>query len=265
VVGGTYNRSNDPAFPATVANFRLDRFEVTVGRFRKFVEAYPGSKPSAGVGAHPLVPNSGWNPAWDANLPPDAATLTSTGGVLCDASWEYSTWGAAGNDAVPINCLSWYVAFAFCAWDGGRLPTEAEWNYAAAGGDEQREFPWGGAQADASYAVYGCMGDGVSGCAPTDILRVGSKSPNGDSKSWVDGAQSDLAGGLREWMRDTFADVYPMPCVNCANISMSIVPVHRGGDFRSAESAVALLSSARNGTAPESPQDEQGTRCAREP
>ncbi|AUX45468.1 uncharacterized protein SOCE26_069590 [Sorangium cellulosum] len=37
---------------------------------------------------------------------------------------------------MPINRLDWYMALAFCAWNGGRLATEAEWNYAASGGSE---------------------------------------------------------------------------------------------------------------------------------
>lgn len=65
VTGGTYNRSNNASYPATVSDFRLDRFEITVGRFRKFVEAYPASKPAANAGAHPLIAGSGWNSAWD--------------------------------------------------------------------------------------------------------------------------------------------------------------------------------------------------------
>ncbi|WP_438023210.1 formylglycine-generating enzyme family protein [Sorangium sp. So ce233] len=67
------------------------------------------------------------------------------------------------NEARPIRCVSWSVAFAFCAWDGGRLPTEAEWNHASAGGSEQREYPWGNAFPNSTYAVYDAAGSAVVG------------------------------------------------------------------------------------------------------
>jgi formylglycine-generating enzyme required for sulfatase activity len=57
---------------------------------------------------------------------------------------------AGANEALPINCVHWYDAFQFCAWDGGWLPTEAEWEMAAAGGAENRRYPWGGALPNAS-------------------------------------------------------------------------------------------------------------------
>jgi hypothetical protein len=84
----------------------------------------------------------------------------------------------AAHANLPMNCMNWYEAFAFCAWDGGRLPTEAEWNYAAAGGDQQRAYPWssppGALVLDAAHASYydgtDCVGDGLPDCALTDLL-----------------------------------------------------------------------------------------------
>ena len=42
-----------------------------------------------------------------------------------------------------MNCVNWFEAYAFCIWDGGFLPSDTEWEYAAAGGSLQREYPWG--------------------------------------------------------------------------------------------------------------------------
>ena len=67
VPGGTFNRNNDNSKAATVSGFKLDKLEVTVGRFRAFVEAGEGTlakPPAAGSGAHPKIPNSGRNAMW---------------------------------------------------------------------------------------------------------------------------------------------------------------------------------------------------------
>ncbi|WP_437670460.1 formylglycine-generating enzyme family protein [Sorangium sp. So ce131] len=265
---GSFNRSNDPEYPATVSGFLLDRFEVTVGRFRRFVEAYPESKPVPGSGQHPHIEGSGWNVEWTEMLPANEAELTAD--VKCSST--YQTWRDTdeGTEHLPMNCLSWYVAFAFCAWDGGRLPTEAEWNYAAAGGEEQRPYPWSNSasddKVDDSHAVYDCMADRVMprSCAFSDIQPVGSRSSTGDGR-W---GHADLAGNMWEWVLDWHAE-YPDACNDCANLKGSSYRVFRGGGWGDGESG--LLSSRRGSddqSGSDNPSDRDsfaGVRCARTP
>jgi formylglycine-generating enzyme required for sulfatase activity len=244
VPGGSYYRSYDLAgaadsgntmYPATVSNFRLDKYEVTVGRFRAFVNAGMGtqsSPPLANAGAHANIAGSGWNASWNASLAPDKAALVAA--VKCDPPFPTWTDIPAANEHRPMNCITWYEAMAFCAWDGGYLATEAEWNYAATGGDQQRAYPWSSPAGsltplDGSHASYndgtGCVGDGMPSCAVTDLVAVGSKSL-GDGR-W---GQSELAGNVFEWTLDWFA-TYTTPCMNCANITAAIYRVFRGGGF----------------------------------
>jgi formylglycine-generating enzyme required for sulfatase activity len=264
VLGGTYNRGNDATAPATVSDFRLDRFEITVGRFRSFVNGYPANKPVAGAGAHPLIPNSGWQSAWDTNLPSTKAGLTAS--PNCDPNTtDKPTWTdtPGANENKPLNCIDWRVAFAFCAWDRGRLPTEAEWNYAAAGGSEQREYPWSNPPSsvdiDISYTVFQCESDGMTGCSLADILHVGSKSPKGDGR-WK---QADLGGGVFEWTMDNLLFPYAVPCVDCANIGADFARLIRGGGWFN--EAPFLLSTYRLGVPPNFSFSNIGIRCARTP
>src|ERR1051326_5047431 len=198
VPGGSYDRgydvagdssSGDTSAPATVSTFRLDKYKVTVGRFRAFVSAGMGTQlhpPSENAGAHPKLPGSGWDSSWNMNLSASTAELIAT--INCTSSFS-QTWTdtPASNEHRPINCVTWYMAMAFCIWDGGFLPTESEWNYAAAGGDQQRAYPWsnpaGRTDIDPSRASYGdgqnngtgCFGDGLSDCTVNDIVSVGTK------------------------------------------------------------------------------------------
>src|SRR5581483_546740 len=96
------------------------------------------------------------------------------------------------NEDKPINCLTWFEATLFCIWDGGRLPTDAEWSYAATGKEGRILYPFGEA-VDHSLAVYGCgvSEDGAS-CGSDLIFPVGSRSPGGDGY-WN---HSDLAGNV---------------------------------------------------------------------
>lgn len=268
--GGTFFRSHDmssdgmfPArtAPATVGELRIDTYEVTVGRFRRFVAAGQGtqaSPPAAGTGAHQNLANSGWSSSWNTSLVPTTVALKTA--LKCDPT--YQTWSdaPAAFESHPINCITWYEAMAFCVWDGGYLATEAEWNYAAAGGDEQRAYPWSSpptsTSIDATRASYACLGDGMPACSRDDLLRVGSV-PAGDGR-W---GHADLSGNLWEWVLDWYAEPYGTPCVDCANLTDAAFRVHRGGAFRNLDTAAR---SATRGYDPANYRaSDVGVRCAR--
>jgi len=278
VAGGTFDRGYSlaatsdgvsgvqakGAAPAQISDFTLDAFEVTVARFREFVKAYPGSHPKPGDGAHPK--GEGWSVSWDSQLADTSEQLASQ--LTCKPG--ISTWSASSgpNDTYPINCVTWYEAFAFCAWDGGRLPTEAEWNFAAAGGAEQRAYPWsippGSLLLDKTYARYNpspqpCFADEIAGCAITDLLPVGSLLKG--KGRW---GQFDLAGNVYEWTLDYLPDgskYEPAQCVDCVNLnpSGSFGRVIRGGSYDSYE--VALRTEARNVGGPSERYPGVGFRC----
>jgi len=244
-----------PEHPAMVSGFRLDKFEVTVGRYRRFVDAFDGTPPADGAGAHPLIGGSGWQSAWNNQLPSDKASLI-TEMTDCQA-WdpnEPSTWTASpgANENKPVNCVSWYVAFAFCAWDGGRLPTEAEWELAATGGVESL-YPWGNQLPDATHVVYDCT-------YPCAVIPDVGSVPAGDTAAGV----SNLGGSLPEWTLDTYSDYSSAACDDCASLSGSMRVV-RGGLYSTSNEK--FLRSVSRGSQDPSPQYNDltmGIRCARD-
>jgi formylglycine-generating enzyme len=254
VPGGVFNRSNDTNAPATVPDFRLDKYEVTVARFRTFVAAYQQNMIGSGAGAHPGIANSGWQTAFNAQLPASATALKTA--LNCNAPVPaLDTWteNAGANDKKPINCVTWYEALAFCIWDGGYLATEAEWNYAAAAGSEQRLYPWNVSTPAPSAAN--------TVCGQVPIANVGSKSTAGDSKL----GHVDLLGNVSEWALDLFAP-YPSstPCNNCAQLTTGTERIRRGGDFTDtcADQANVSTTGRRNEPATDRRAD-VGIRCAR--
>jgi formylglycine-generating enzyme len=240
---------------ASLSTFWLDKYEVTVGRFRAFLDDFQGA-PGAGAGEHPLIAASGWKAEWTL---PTAGAIKS--GLNCHST--LSTWKEpavdAAHETLPINCLDWYLAFAFCAWDGGRLPTEAEWEYAATGGVDMTPYPWGSATpTPTEYAVYDCKSDGVAGCAATDILGVGSlvkgKSPFG---------QFDQAGSLWEWTLDVHA-TYPATCKDCANLATGTQRTIRGGSFFSTFNYISPRYRSPRDPLASTVTEYTGVRCARD-
>ncbi len=275
VTGGTFNRSNDANYPATVSSFRLDKFEVTVGRFRKFVNAVVSNwTPAPGSGKHTHLASgglansigggieAGWDPSWSTNLPTAKLTWDGSSYLGCDATRQTWTATSGQNEPKPINCVNWYQASAFCLWDGGFLPSEAERSYAAVGGNLQRQYPWsdppGATQINCSYANYwGASGNNTL-CVQAGTSVVGSVATNGTSLY----GQVDLAGNVSEWNLDWYG-TYAASCSNCANAALAPTRVVAGGAFFDFSSK--LLSSYRDNKAPAYRDRDVGLRCARTP
>jgi formylglycine-generating enzyme required for sulfatase activity len=283
VTGGTFFREYDgvssaystKGATATLSDFRLDRFEITVGRFRNFVAAWDaGYRPPAGAGKHAhlrgglgLVMSgggyeAGWDPSWEA--------LTQS-----NVDWHAMLGAADGGrtkETEPVNPINWYASYAFCIWDGGFLPTDSELNYAASGGSEQRVYPWSNPPTstaiDCSYANYSafdparppygyCGGNGYGG-----LLPVGSMSPKGDGKY----GQADLGGNVWEWDLD-WENPNVMTCVDCTSTKLGSTGWAEYKIFRSGASdrdSNLILSSSHEADLPTKNEYSggSGARCA---
>lgn len=261
VPGGSFYRrydgvnSRNNSLPATVSDFRLDVYPVTVGRFRRFVTAYPWF-PQEGAGTNPRNPDDpGWKSKWNAAMLASRAELSTklstsnVPGVEAMLTW---TEEPKGNESKPLVYVTYYEAFAFCIWDGGRLPTEAEYNYAMSGGDEQRVYPWSVPSTSTIIPFSLPRGD-----APFDA--VGSRSPRADGR-W---GHADLGDSAEVWTRDVFMlnPPPPTPCVDCAPLDDTVCKTCgvgrtiKGGRPGLSAAAAGAGEVARIG----------GIRCARAP
>lgn len=254
VAGDSFSGTND--FPATVSSFRLDKYEVTVARFRAFVEAGKGTElgpPPIGGGARPSIPWSGWKAQWDQELPDNTTALLER--LKCGQNEHTWTDAPGPNELLPMGCVAWHVGLAFCIWDGGFLPTEAEWNYAASGGNEQRVYPWASPPSSTEIRSHHAV---LYSTEHSFYMPVGIK-PLGNGR-W---GHSDLAGNMLEWMFDWSEPTLRNPCVDCAVIDeISVSHVYKGGAWGGNPNS--LRSATRNGRVVNYlPDPNNGLRCAR--
>jgi formylglycine-generating enzyme required for sulfatase activity len=176
-----------------------------------------------------------------------ACTEPATGYTDCN-------WNDPGYENHPVNCVDWNQARNFCAWAGGRLSTEAEWEYAARSGGQDITYPWGDQSATCTYAV---MNDGGAGCGTGRTMEVCSK-PAGNTAQGL----CDMAGNGYEWVEDDWHDDYngaPNDGSAWVDAPRNSSRVARGGSFASR----AVRAANRSTVAPSHFFTLLGFRCAR--
>jgi formylglycine-generating enzyme required for sulfatase activity len=184
-----------PQHLVDVPSFEINRTEVTVYHYQPCFDAGACSEPI------PYKPGS-------------------TG--LCN-------WGRSRAPNHPINCLDWDMARTFCEWAGGRLPTEAEWEYAASGEGQITNYPWGNMPPTCDYAVMWENQEIGAGCGKDEAWAVCEK-PEGNTQQGL----CDFAGNVSEWVQDRFHNNYegaPTDGSAWEEDGMFLTRVVRGGHY----------------------------------
>jgi sulfatase modifying factor 1 len=237
-----------PVRAVTVRPFEIDVTAVTNEEFGAFVEA---------TGHVTDAERFGWSFVF-AGFLPDSAPATA---AVAAAPWWRQVFGADWRDpdgpwssveergTHPVTQVSWHDAVAFASWAGKRLPTEAEWEYAARGGLVQQRFPWGdelepGGEHrmnvwQGTFPTHNTKADGHAGTAP-----VRSFPPNAYGLY-------EMTGNVWEWTADRFdpgGDALAM----------------RGGSYLCHESYCNRYRvEARGSNTPDSSTGNLGFRCVR--
>ncbi len=192
--------AEQPTHTVNLDAFWIDRTEVTNAQFAAFLNEQ-GNQVEGGA-------------SWlDENVEDTNCRIEQVGG-------EYRPQDGCAEH--PVIFVSWYGSAAYCAWVGGRLPSEAEWEKAARGADG-RIYPWGNDPPTCERANNSC---------PGGLTRpVGSTSPAGDSPYGA----SDMAGNVAEWVNDWYrVDYYGIsPADNPPGPIRGEYRVMRGGDWGS--------------------------------
>ncbi|MDP3274613.1 MAG: SUMF1/EgtB/PvdO family nonheme iron enzyme [Deltaproteobacteria bacterium] len=225
----------EPEVRVGISTVALDATEVTVERFRRFMSAPRGEVINAG--ATVMYPGGSVTVSREF-LPP----VSTDSDVRCN--W---TAAAGARESHPINCVDWHTAMAFCAWDGGRLPTESEHYYAVAlrpigGTVVPRRYPWGEDEPTSAGGV--CTRAQHSSRAMAGTVQPCTSTPSNAATSPVARFAAseglyDLTGNVTEWVGDRF-DALGGRCWPLAGVTDPVCtmptetrPLYatRGGDF----------------------------------
>lgn len=121
---------------------------------------------------------------------------------------KYCNWGVKGRQRHPVNCVDWKQAQTYAefkskqpGFEGARLPSEAEWEYAATSGGRSQKYPWGDEEPTCKKAVM--YGNGGGGCGNNSTMPVCSKTAGNTAQGLC-----DMAGNVWQWVQDTFQHSY---------------------------------------------------------
>lgn len=168
--GKNWSSDEQPVHEVTVSSFYMDKYEVTNEQYCKFINEKGNQTEGDGK----------WIDVGDE----DCKIVKKDGKFIPIPGYEKH----------PVLELSWYGARAYAKWIGKRLPTEAEWEYAARGGNKSKGFKFAGSNNPDEVAWY-------SKNSNNDTHPVGSKKPN-------ELGLYDMSGNVWEWCADWFQEDY---------------------------------------------------------